>query len=145
MKAFVCGKCEYVSLKKKAPEKCPVCLAEGSFRKQEDAVNKPREVDNMSELEEMHVPQLKINKNCGYFEDCRNVYVKIGEVAHPMTSEHWISIIDFYLNNSYASRIQLTAEETYPAVCIHLNAEKGKVSVVEHCNLHGMWISEIDL
>jgi desulfoferrodoxin (superoxide reductase-like protein) len=62
-----------------------------------------------------------------------------------MLAEHYITIIDFYLDQSFLARVHLTPLRLNPAAALHLKAESGKLAVIEHCNLHGAWISETDL
>ena len=75
----------------------------------------------------------------------RPVHAKVGAVTHPMLAEHYITIIDFYLDQSFLARVHLTPLRLNPAAALHLKAESGKLAVIEHCNLHGAWISETDL
>jgi len=147
MKGYVCGVCGFISIDGSAPEKCPVCGApKTSFKEREDAINTPKDAKNLAELEKKHVPVISVIKKCGLIpEGCQDVHVKMGEIQHPMFPEHYIVKIDFYLDKKFISRVMLTPEKLNPAAALHLKAEKGKLSVVELCNIHGAWISEIDL
>jgi desulfoferrodoxin (superoxide reductase-like protein) len=69
----------------------------------------------------------------------------VGDIEHVMTPEHFISFLDFYVNHKFASRVWLSPETCHPAAAIHLQATEGKLTVLEHCNVHGNWIAEIDL
>ena len=144
-KAFVCGMCGYVSLKGEAPEKCPSCGApETVFKEQADAINEPEDYDNLEDLEKKHVPQLS-KTGCGLVEDeCTDVHALMGQVIHPMTGEHSIQHIDFYVDKEFAGRVKLTPKG-HPAGSFHLKPGGGKLTVVENCNLHGRWMNSMSL
>ena len=144
MKASKCGVCGFVSLEG-APEKCPVC---GSPKKvfKDSEVKSVKDWSKAGELEKKHVPKITINKQCGMFPDgCTDVYVKVGEITHPMLPEHFILHIDFYVDKKFASRTYLTPEKVNPAACAHIKVPKGKLTVIENCNIHGDWMNEADL
>lgn len=147
MKAYVCSVCGFVSLKGDAPEKCPVCGApKSAFSEKEDALKEPKDPRNLSELEKKHIPVIVLPKTCGLIPDgCRDVHVKIGEITHPMLPEHFIMRLDFYLNKEFIARVMLRPGALNPAAALHLKVSNGKLSVVEFCNLHGAWMSEVDL
>lgn len=147
MKGFVCKVCGYVSINGSAPEKCPVCWApKSSFVEKEDALKTDQVKVEKGESEKKHIPAITVVKKCGLIpEGCVDVHVRIGEILHPMQKEHYITKIDFYLDNEYISRIYLSPEVMNPAAGLHLKVQKGKLSVIEHCNLHGDWIKDINL
>ena len=141
MKAFKCGVCGFVSLEG-APEKCPVC---GSPQKafKESEVKTSKDIATAGETEKKHIPKITINKKCGMFADgCTDVFVKIGEITHPMLAEHYIMHIDFYIDDKYVARQMLSPDKINPAACLHVKAPKGKLSVIEQCNIHGDWYNE---
>ncbi len=144
---FVCKVCGFISINGSAPEQCPVCGApKTSFEKKDDALNAPKDVNNLNELEKKHIPLIKIAKKCGLIpEGCQDVHVKMGEIQHPMQPEHYIQHIDFYIDNEFISRVILTPDKLNPAAALHLKVEEGKLTVIEVCNLHGAWIKEVDL
>ena len=147
MKGFVCKVCGFISINGSAPEKCPVCGApKTSFEEKEDAIKTPKDVNNLTELEKKHVPVITVVKKCGLIpEGCQDVHVKMGEIQHPMQPEHYITHIDFYIDNEFISRVKLTPDKLNPAAALHLKAQSGKLTVIELCNLHGAWIKEVDL
>lgn len=144
MNGFVCKVCGYVSINGSAPDKCPVCGApKTAFNERKDAVKSAKDEANLSEK---HTPVVTVVKKCGLIpEGCRDVHVKVGEVIHPMLKEHFIMFIDFYLDKEFLARVHLTPEKLNPAAALHVKAEKGKITAVEHCNLHGAWIGEGEL
>ncbi|MFC1658599.1 desulfoferrodoxin family protein [Candidatus Omnitrophota bacterium] len=147
MKGFVCKVCGFISINGQAPEKCPVCGApKTSFEEKEDAIKTPKDANNLTELEKKHIPVITIVKKCGLIpEGCQDAHVKIGEIQHPMLAEHYITYIDFYIDNEFISRVQLTPDKLNPAAALHIKAASGKLTVIEHCNLHGSWVSQADL
>ncbi len=147
MKGFVCKVCGFISIDGSAPDKCPVCGAsKTSFEEKQDAIKTPKDVNNPSELEKKHVPVITVVKKCGLIpEGCQDVHVKMGQIQHPMLPEHYIMSIDFYIDNQFISRVQLTPDKLNPAAALHMKAQSGKLTVIEHCNLHGSWIKEVDL
>lgn len=144
MKGIVCHVCGFISINGNAPEKCPVCGApKTSFEEKENAVKTFQDEANLSEK---HTPVITVVKKCGLLpEGCRDVHVKVGKVTHPMLKEHYIGIIDFYLDNDFLARLHLAPEKLNPAGALHLKVESGKLAVIEHCNLHGAWIQETNI
>lgn len=147
MKGLVCKVCKFISINGTAPDKCPVCGApQSAFEEKEDAIKLPKDKNNLTDLEKKHIPVINLVKKCGLIpEGCEDVHVKMGEIQHPMQPEHYILHIDFYIDKEFISRIALTPEKLNPAGALHLKANKGRLSVIELCNLHGAWIKETDL
>ena len=144
MKGFMCGVCGFVAIDGAAPEKCPVCGAPKKAFEEVD-VKTAADPNNLTEPEKKHVPVIVVEKKCGLIPNCTDVHVKIGEITHPMLQEHHIRRVDFYVDRKYIARMMFTSEAVNPAACVHLKAGSGKISAVELCNLHGVWIKEIDL
>lgn len=147
MKGYVCKVCGYISINGSAPENCPVCHApKTAFEEKNDAIKTPKDAANLTEVEKKHVPVVKVVKTCGLIpEGCTDVHVRMGEIQHPMEAKHYIVHIDFYVDNEFISRIILTPEKLNPAGALHLKVKSGKLKVIELCNLHGAWISEVTL
>jgi desulfoferrodoxin (superoxide reductase-like protein) len=62
-----------------------------------------------------------------------------------MLKEHYITFIDLYVDKKYLSRVYLTPERLHPAAAWHIKVTSGTLAAVEHCNLHGYWMSEANL
>jgi superoxide reductase len=142
MKIFICQVCGHIEFDA-APEKCPVCMAQ-KFN-QNDSVFE----DSMRKSKEgavKHIPEVGINKECGLIPEaaCTDVLVRIGKTLHPMTENHYIQWIDCYLDKKYVSRIMLTPEMN-PSVVFHLKPSGSRVIVVENCNIHGFWKTEVNI
>lgn len=144
MKGLVCKVCGYISINGSAPDRCPVCGApKTAFEDKADAIKTAKDEATLSEK---HTPVITVVKKCGLIPDgCVDVHAKIGSVVHPMLAEHYITDIDFYLDNEFLSRVKLTPEKLNPAAALHLKASSGKLTVIEHCNKHGAWIAEQNL
>ena len=97
------------------------------------------DTDNLIELNEhlkegageKHVPVIT-KENDGYL-------VKIGEVEHPMTIEHYIKWIEVLFEDS-TSMIQTLNIETKPEAFFYTN--KKVVKAICYCNLHSVWTKE---
>jgi len=145
MKGIVCEVCGYVAINGVLPDKCPVCGAR-SFKEQDDALKTAADKAEVGESEKKHIPAITVVKKCGLIPGgCQDVHVKIGEIQHPMTAEHSIQHIDFYIDREFVSRVLLTPGKLNPAAALHLKPVEGKIAAVGLCNLHGAWFSETDL
>lgn len=145
MKGIVCSVCGFVSIDGIAPERCPVCGApKNAFQEKEDAIVEPSEKTEKIEANKKHIPKIFVKKQCKLIPDgCVDVNVKIGEVVHPMLPEHFIMYIDCYIDKKFIARTHLTPEKVNPAIGLHLKVSSGKFAAVEHCNLHGSWLTEV--
>ncbi|NOX34675.1 MAG: desulfoferrodoxin [Deltaproteobacteria bacterium] len=80
---------------------------------------------------EKHVPVIEKIEG-GYL-------VKVGSVAHPMGSDHWIEWIELALeDNMFVQRKILTPASTPEA---EFKTGAAKVVARAYCNLHGLWKS----
>jgi len=141
MNGLVCGVCGYVSIDGAAPDNCPVCRAPKTSFQEKDAIKTPKDEGP----KEKHVPVIKVVHQCGLIGDgCIEIHVKIGEVPHPMEAAHYIVWVDFYINKKWVERVHLSPDCS-PAAAAHLKSTEGKLTAIEFCNLHGHWISEVDL
>ena len=147
MKGIVCKVCRFIPINEIRPEKCPACGApKTSFEEQDEAIITPKDMNNLSELEQKHIADITIAKVCSLtLEGCQDVYIKIGQIQHPMQPEHFIQRIDFYIDKEFIARGVFTPNKLNPAIAIHLKAKAGKFTAIALCNLHGAWIKEVDL
>ncbi len=145
MKAVICSVCGYIALTGEAPENCPVCGSpKTAFKEDENGLQKAENPDKLEGLEQKHVPQIS-STGCGLVGDeCGDVHVLMGEVVHPMEKDHFITHIDFYVDQQFAGRVELTVL-SQPAASFHLKKTGGELSVVENCNKHGNWINTFKL
>ena len=146
MKGLICKICGYVALDGNKGQ-CPVCYAKNVFEEKEDAYKSPDFKAASGESEKKHMPSFTVIQECGLIPGtgCIDVHVKIGEILHPALPEHHITEIAFYVYNKFISNVMLTADIN-PATVVHLKGgTKGKVQVIENCNLHGKWYNEIKI
>ncbi|MBQ8319703.1 MAG: desulfoferrodoxin Dfx [Clostridia bacterium] len=78
---------------------------------------------------EKHVPV--------YAVKCGKVRVSVGEVGHPMTAEHYISIVAIETDQGY--QVKTLQPDTLPEVVFSLSAGEKVLGVYAYCNLHGLW------
>ncbi len=143
MDTFICGKCGYVAFGQ-APDRCPVCgAAKEAFELTPDAIKKPADPNNLTDLEKKHIPVIKINRQCGLVgPGCVDVHIKVGDMLHVMEAKHYIMYIDIYLDQAFIARYHLTPEKLNPVLGIHLKVAAGKLLALENCNLHGRWVTQ---
>ncbi len=147
MKIFECKVCGHIEFDR-VTGKCLVCRSPASaFKENADAIKQPDDPANLNESEKKHTPSIVIVKECGLLPDsgCTDVHVKVGEIPHPMTAEHYIRSIDLYLDRVFLSRVWLSPGKMHAAAGWHLNAQTGTITTVESCTLHGNWMREASL
>lgn len=144
MKILECKVCGHIEFNE-APEKCLVCRSAGSvFEENAAAVKQPEDPENLTDGDKKHIPVVS-KTACGLADGCTDVHAKVGEIEHMMTPEHFITYVDYYLDYKFISRIWLSPGICKPVTTLHLAAESGRVTVIEHCNLHGNWMGEMEL
>ncbi len=144
MKTYRCTVCGYISFNQ-APIKCPVCKVPiENFDNNPEAIRRPEDPGSLSEMEKKHIPLITVSKECGIHPDrrCIAVHVMVGEIEHVMESEHFISWIDFYINERYLARVHLTYKRLHPSAELHLTEDKGMLKIIENCTIHGSWMAE---
>ena len=82
---------------------------------------------------EKHVPAVEVEGN--------TVTVKVGEVEHPMTDEHYIAHIWVETTNG-TQRKDLTPADKPEATFALVDGAKA-IAAYEYCNLHGFWKKEL--
>ena len=147
MTIFECSVCGHIEFNE-APEKCLVCksLTE-AFVENADAIKQPADPAELSEGDKKHIPQVVVVKECGLIPggSCTDVHVRVGEIEHVMTEEHYIRYIDYYVDHKFAVRTWLSPGVCHPAAAVHLNVTSGTVTAIENCNVHGNWMAEAAL
>lgn len=83
---------------------------------------------------EKHVPVAEIVDG--------NLHVKVGSMEHPMLAEHYITFIaveagDLIYRHALTPGVK-------PVAVFPLDGYKGKVTVYEYCNIHGLWKTDIE-
>ena len=82
---------------------------------------------------EKHVPVVSVEGSA--------VNVVVGEVEHPLTEEHLITMIVLETKQGFQVA-QLSATDA-PKASFALAEGDEAVAVYEYCNLHGLWIAQL--
>jgi superoxide reductase len=143
MKIYICQVCGYLAFNA-LPDKCPVCGVSKENFQQNDSIFE-QSIQKSPEAEIKHVPAVKVNKSCDLIPEsgCTEVIIRIGKVMHPMEEKHYIRFIDAYQNDKFIARMELAPLGVYPAACFYLKEAVGKITLVENCNIHGYWKSDL--
>lgn len=83
---------------------------------------------------EKHIPVIE--------EKDGEVLVKVGEVAHPMLPEHFISLIVLHTDQGYKFK-HLKAGDA-PVAAFAILDNEVVFSAYAYCNLHGLWKKSTD-
>ena len=82
---------------------------------------------------EKHVPEVKVEGN--------KVEVVVGSVLHPMAEDHYIEFIFLQTEKGGQQHLLKPGDEPKAVFCVP-EGDKA-VAVFEHCNLHGLWKTEL--
>ena len=67
----------------------------------------------------------------------KSITVKIGDIMHPMTLEHHISMI--FLKTKQGGQYKMLSYLDTPIVTFELSDNDEPLEVYGYCNLHGLW------
>ena len=81
---------------------------------------------------EKHVPVISVDGNL--------VTVKVGDVAHPMEEDHYITFI--YLKTEKGGQRKPLNPGEEPVAVFALTDDDKAVAAYEYCNKHGLWMAE---
>lgn len=113
---------------------------------QVSTIQEAKDPASMTDTEKKHVPMIHIGgtPKAGEFFD---VTVWVGEqLEHPNEAEHHIEFIDLYLDDRFLTRCDLTWGYSEPRVTFSVRVDgPGKLRAYERCNLHGDWMSSVEL
>lgn len=82
---------------------------------------------------EKHVPVVSINDNV--------VTIKVGDVAHPMSDEHYIKWIMLETNLGEYKRYLKPGME--PIVTFTLAKDEHPIKAYEYCSIHSLWSKQV--
>lgn len=83
---------------------------------------------------EKHLPVVtKIENN--------QILVEVGSIPHPMLEDHWIQWVFVEQGDHYQIKTFNPGEEPKATFVVKPNE---KVKVYEFCNLHGLWMTEVE-
>lgn len=104
--------------------------------------NRPKDSENMTELEKKHMPVIDCPGTVKAGEPFQ-VKINVGEIPHVMEEGHFIQWIDVHFKDNFFARVELTPKFTRPEVTLtlerHSKHSSSTLSVIERCNLHGQW------
>ena len=104
-------------------------------------IQKAKNIKNLTGFEQKHLPWIltpDFIKKGEKFE----VMVKVGEVDHPMTDEHYIRYIQLYIDGKTFECHNLIMP-THSETKFNISLEKDSIITARtECNLHGVWESE---
>lgn len=123
IKFYICETCKNI-ITKLADSKVPVVCCGKPMK---ELI--PGAVDGALEK---HVPFVTIEGN--------KLMVQVGEVIHPMLSEHHIQFVALETKNGYQIKYLKAGDE--PKAEFILADGDEAVAVYEYCNLHGLWVKE---
>jgi len=83
---------------------------------------------------EKHIPVIE--------EKDGEVLVKVGEVAHPMLPEHFISLIVLHTDQGYKFKYLKAGDA--PVATFAILDNEVVFSAYAYCNLHGLWKKSTD-
>lgn len=122
---YECKTCGNVIIKVVDSGVVPVCCGEEMSLLEENTVDG---------VFEKHVPD--------FLEKDGAIVIKIGEVLHPMTSEH--HIMGIYLETDKNIYIRKLDPNKDPAVCFRLCEGEKVKNIYGYCNIHGLWCKKCD-
>lgn len=83
---------------------------------------------------EKHTPVIQQNGN--------KILVSIGSTYHPMTKDHFIEWV--ILQTDHGTYNQCLMPECIPEVCFRICPDECPVRAYAWCNLHGLWVRNMD-
>ena len=104
-------------------------------------VNKPKDKDNLSDLEKKHLPIIEAPDKAKK-DEVFNVTIEVGKLlAHPNEAGHFIEWIELYCGDTFLFRVNLSASLSSPKVTVpvKLAHAHGPLKARGKCNLHGLW------
>ncbi|KMQ49454.1 desulfoferrodoxin [Chitinispirillum alkaliphilum] len=124
-------------IRKKSIYKCGVCgnVVESLWNGKPSIVCCGQEMNELvantvDAAVEKHVPVIE--------REGKKVTVKVGEAAHPMTSEHYILFVELLVGEDKVLRHDFKEGDTV-AEAVFFVEEGVPVKAREFCNLHGLW------
>ena len=112
-------------------------------------VNKPKDKNNLVELEKKHMAVIKAPDGVKK-DEVFEVSVRIGGidgVEHPNEPGHFIEWVELYCGDTFLGRCGFNGGTSYPSAVfkVKLSHAHGPLKVWSKCNLHGLWESVTDL
>ncbi len=119
-------------------------MAEAKYSCEDDilcGVNLPRDLNNLSELEQKHLPVISAPEKVKR-DEVFTVTIEVGKLkAHPNEPGHFIEWVELYCGDTFLYRVTLSGAVSLPSVAIpvKLTHAHGPLKAFAKCNLHGLW------
>ena len=120
-----CKKCSNIIALVRKNEKDIICCGEPMVL---------LEANTVDAAFEKHIPVVEEKENV--------VQVRVGEVIHPMTNEHYIEFIVLHTDQGY--KIKHLYPGDVPAAEFAIKENEIVFSAYAYCNLHGLWKKNIE-
>ncbi len=91
-----------------------------------------QEVNTVDAAQDKHIPVIEKTE--------QGVKVRVGEVVHPMTEEHYIEWIELIVGDQVLRQTLKPGQVPEAVFCI--GNQDAKLQARAYCNLHGLWRSE---
>lgn len=99
--------------------------------------------EKMLPLKENTEENVALEKHIPVYEEKDNrIFVKVGEIEHPMLETHFIEWI-YLITDRGVARRRLKPGQA-PVVSFALEEGEVPLEVLAYCNLHGLWGKSID-
>ena len=105
------------------------------------AVNLVADLAAAGDFEKKHAPHIDVDE----VDEGLLVTITVGwDVPHPNQPDHWIGWIELHAGEAPIARFDLAPVASVPVVSVVVNVDPGTVlRAVEHCNMHGLWATEV--
>ncbi len=104
-------------------------------------INRVAKPEEKTTLEKKHAPVIEAPDKVKSGEPFE-VTITVGEIVHPMGATHYIQMVQLYVGNEPAGRVDFSHQFNEPRASFTLKTDKPVTLVVrEYCNLHGLWES----
>ena len=95
-------------------------------------INKPKDLNNMTDFEKKHTPAIEISGG--------KIIVKVGDgIIHPMEEDHYITYVELFKDGQSIVKKELKPGDKPEAE--FENIVLGALKAQALCNLHGLWES----
>lgn len=83
---------------------------------------------------EKHVPKVTNNNN--------EIFVEVGEIAHPMVPEHYITMIA--LETDRGVYVKYLTSDCSPTAMFKICEKEKPLKVYEYCNVHSLYMKDLE-
>jgi len=100
--------------------------------------------DQPDDSEKKHVPVIEIGEPTQKGE--KEVKINVGQIPHPMDSDHFIEWLKLEKNNEKIGEIRFSKLDQRAQANFSTLLEPGdKLLATIHCNVHGSWHDKLDV